>query len=151
VLKESAGYTEIGRQRFRREAQATAGLSHHHLVTVYDRILEPCSFAATSGSIAPPTWTIRAGDAAVDYEAAVQDFTRAMESGRPLPHLFVLRGNTNLRLARHVEGKKGFEPARSSYAAALQDFRGAIRLNPGVEVDLKKAELGEVERKLSEL
>src|SRR5262245_56083242 len=36
VLRESTGFSDIGRQRFRREAQATAGLSHPNLVTVYD-------------------------------------------------------------------------------------------------------------------
>jgi tetratricopeptide (TPR) repeat protein/predicted Ser/Thr protein kinase len=36
VLKEAAGWSEVVRQRFRREAQAAAGLNHPHLVRVFD-------------------------------------------------------------------------------------------------------------------
>ncbi|HVE41566.1 MAG TPA: tetratricopeptide repeat protein [Planctomycetota bacterium] len=36
ILRESAGVSEIARQRFRREAQASAGLSHPNVVLVHD-------------------------------------------------------------------------------------------------------------------
>ena len=36
VLKETAGWSDVTRQRFRREAQTTAGLNHPHLVRVFD-------------------------------------------------------------------------------------------------------------------
>ena len=36
VLREAMGMSEIARERFRREAQAAAGLSHPNLVAVYD-------------------------------------------------------------------------------------------------------------------
>jgi serine/threonine-protein kinase len=36
ILREAAGMSEIARQRFRREAQASAGLSHPNVVLVHD-------------------------------------------------------------------------------------------------------------------
>jgi serine/threonine-protein kinase len=36
ILRESAGFSEIGRQRFRREAQAAAGLAHANVITMHD-------------------------------------------------------------------------------------------------------------------
>lgn len=36
VLREGPGMSEVARQRFRREAQAAAGLAHPHVIQVYD-------------------------------------------------------------------------------------------------------------------
>jgi len=36
ILRPAAGMSDVGRQRFRREAQAGAGLAHPHVVLVYD-------------------------------------------------------------------------------------------------------------------
>src|SRR6185436_9566881 len=36
VLRESAGLSDVARERFRREARTTAGLSHLNVVTVHD-------------------------------------------------------------------------------------------------------------------
>jgi len=36
LLRQTAGMNEVARQRFRREAQAAAGLAHPHVIAVYD-------------------------------------------------------------------------------------------------------------------
>src|SRR5262245_18812023 len=36
LFRESAGFSEVARQRFRREVQAAASLSHPNVVTVHD-------------------------------------------------------------------------------------------------------------------
>jgi tetratricopeptide (TPR) repeat protein/tRNA A-37 threonylcarbamoyl transferase component Bud32 len=93
----------------------------------------------------------RGTDPLPDYDGAIDDLTRALEAGRPTANLQALRGHSRLRRARLLESRKEIPAARAAYAAAAEDYRDAIRLDSGTEASLRAGELGEAERKLSEL
>jgi serine/threonine-protein kinase len=92
----------------------------------------------------------REGSPLADWNAAEEDLTAALRIDPHNPESLVARAVTRTRRGSWMEKRKDLEAARASSAAALEDFREALRLKSSLEARVA-SDLAEVQARLSRL